>query len=111
MEGKELELFTKEDFGTPKTYFRKVGCCILIDNIDRRDFMANYNINYRMVVQKTFKEVNVFDEKSGVSKPMSQDQRARPISINEYLNLAQLLKNNGSYLYNKKLGKCIPKKP
>lgn len=109
MEGKELELFTKEDFGTPKAYFRKVGCCILIDNIDRRDFMANYKTNYRMVVQKMFKEVKVFDEKSGVSRPVAQDQYARPISINEYLNLAQLLKNHGSYLYNKKLGKCIPK--
>ncbi len=107
MEAKQLELFTENDFDPQKTYFRKTSHWVLIDNLDRSNFDATRRIHYRMVVDTLGKKT--YNETSAESAPMSGDRSAKVLTVSEYFMLASLIKENGIYLYNKKLGKSICK--
>lgn len=107
MEAKQLELFTENDFYPQKTYFRRSDGWIIIDNLDRSNFDATRKIHYQLIVDT--KDGKTYDEKSTESTPINRDMRAKAITVTEYLMLASLIKENGIYLYNKKLGKPILK--
>ena len=109
MEGKQLEIFTEHDFEHSKTYFRKTnsGTWVLISRIDRSDFNATRHIPYKMVVN--LYDNGVYDEKDEESRPLSTDAKGEKITASDYIRLGMALKQNGKYIYNKKLGKAIPK--
>lgn len=107
METKQLELFTENDFNPQKTYFRKTKHWVLIDNLDRSNFDATRRIHYKMVVDINGKKT--YNEQSTESTPLNEDRMAKVLTVSEYFMLASLIKENGIYLYNKKLGKPILK--
>lgn len=107
MKAKQMELFTENDFEPPKTYFRKTNHWVLIDNLDRSNFDTTRSIHYRMVVDTIGKKT--YNETSTESTPLNDDRRAKVLTVSEYFMLASLIKENGIYLYNKKLGKSIRK--
>ena len=106
---KQLEIFAEHDFEHSKTYFRKTngGTWVLISHIDRSDFNATRRIPYKMVVN--LYDNGVYDEKHAESRPMSSDADGEKITASDYIRLSMVLKQNGKYTYNKKLGKAIPK--
>lgn len=107
METKQLELFSENDFEPQKVYLRKIKHWVIIDNLDRSNFGATRNRRYKMVVDTI--GGFVYDENSYETTPMREDKDARTLNISEYFMLAKMLKENGKYLYNKKLGKTILK--
>jgi hypothetical protein len=106
MKAKQLESFSENDFEIQKTYFRKVDHWIIIDNINRDNFTATRNIHYKMIVNMAVRIP--YNDKNEETKPLMGDINAKKISIEEYFKLSDILKN-GTYSYNKKLGKCILK--
>jgi hypothetical protein len=107
MEAKQLELFTENDFDHKKTYFRRTNEWVIIDNLDRSNFDATRRIHYKMVVDTSGKKT--YNEQSTLSTPLNEDRMAKVLTVSEYFMLASLIKENGIYLYNKKLGKTICK--
>ncbi len=107
MEIKQLELFSENDFEPQKVYLWKIKHWVIIDNLDRSNFEATRNKHYKMIIDTI--GGFVYDENSIQTTPMRGDKDARTLNISEYFMLAKMLKENGKYLYNKKLGKTILK--
>lgn len=108
-----MEIFSENDFEPKKTYFLKKAQWFFIDDVKRttsEDFMrsSSNREQYKMVANLFTKAIYA---SNGVeTNVLIGDSSATSITIWDYFALANLLKHNGKYIYNKKLCKCIPKK-
>lgn len=105
MKNEELELFL--ELKISKTYIRRLDNWVFIDDIKRENFEMYRSHNYRMVIN--LKSSRCFDSNSVESQTCKVDKDAKPITVDDYFKVAQIIRNNGLFLYNKKLGKTINK--
>lgn len=108
-----MEIFSEKDFEPKKTYFLKKLNWFFIDDVKRttsEDFMrsASNREKYKMVANLVSNDICASDKSE--TTVLVGDRTAETITVWDYLKLAYFLKYNGKYIYNKKLGKCIPKK-
>jgi hypothetical protein len=106
MEAIQLELFKEMDFEKKHTYIKKKDIWYLFDwkrNRETCTLNGNYNMTFCCVTKKSFPRDAL------ESKVLFSDSDAKIITLEEYLELAQLLKNYGLYKYNKKLGEAVLK--
>lgn len=108
MKAKQLELFKETDFEEKHTYIKTYEDWYLFDNIrNRTDFEVRQDNKYIMVCST---KTNYVCEKDKMECSVcSSDNRAKLIGMHEYFKLATFLKCRGNVIYNKKLGKTVPK--
>ena len=106
MNAKQLELFTESDFEQQKTYFRTLNGWFIVDKINK--FGLGRLSHYQMAIEKI--SGLIYNEKSTQTTPLSYDQNAKKISVSDYFELSYLIRKDGEYVFNKKLGKLISKK-
>ena len=78
----------------------------IFDDVENRnDFSSkqHYKLTYSIADKKSFCETDV------ETIVCDDDSEANNIDMCDYILLAQLLKFNGKYIFNKKIGKAIPK--
>ena len=109
MEGKQLELFSDMDFEPKKLHIRKKNLWFLIDDFERKptDYVRKKDNNYKMVIGFIGKDISIHTKGDSECNVLPRD--SKKVTVAEYFILAQTLKNNGSFLYNKKLGKAVLK--
>jgi hypothetical protein len=113
MKEKQMKIFSENDFEPKKTYFLKKSNWFFIDDVKRttsEDFVrsSSNREQYNMVANLFTKDIYASNRTE--TNVLIGDYYATSITIWDYFALANLLKHNGKYIYNKKLGKCIPKK-
>ena len=113
MKEKQMKIFSENDFEPKKTYFLKNSNWFFVDDVKRttsEDFMrsSSNREQYKMVANLTTKDI--YASNGAETNVLIGDRTAETITVWDYLKLAYFLKYNGKYIYNKKLGKCIPKK-
>ena len=106
MNAKQLELFTDSDFEQQKTYFRTLNGWFIVDKINK--FGLGRLSHYQMAIERV--GGLIYNEKSDQTTPFYHDQNAKRISVSDYFELSYLIRKNGEYVFNKKLGKLISKK-
>ena len=111
MEGKELELFSDMDFEPKKLHIRKKNLWFLIDDFERKptDYVRKENNSYKMAIGFLGKDISIHTKGDSECHVLPTDRDSKKVTVAEYFILAQTLKNNGSFLYNKKLGKAVLK--
>ena len=118
MEGKQLELFSDMDFEPKKLHIRKKSlldsiqhCWFLIDDFERKptDYVYKENNSYKMAIGLIGKDIYIHTKGDSECNVLPMDRDSKKVTVAEYFILAQTLKNNGSFLYNKKLGKVVLK--
>ena len=102
MKNEELELFPELKIG--KTYIRRLDNWVFIDDIKRENFEMRRSHNYRMVINLNSSEC--FDSNSVESQTCNGDEDAKPITVDDYFNIAQIIRNKG-YIFNKKTCKLM----
>jgi hypothetical protein len=94
-----------------KLYIRQYNHWVFFDCIQRTnlsDFMVGKDNRYGMTFNKISNKS--YPQDSVESCVLSSDRNSTELtSIKDYLDLAQKIKYNGLYLYNKKLGKAVLK--
>lgn len=108
MEVKQLELFKDTDFEKKHTYIKRNGNWYLFDNIKNRTDFGNRTDN-RYMMTCSIKTNNICAQNEAESKVCYIDKEAKVIDMHDYLKLAVFLRCRGNIIYNKKLGKTIPK--
>lgn len=111
MEGKQLELFSDMDFEPKKLHIRKKNFWFLIDDFERKptDYVRKKNNSYKMAIGFIGKNICIHTKGDSECNVLPMDRDSKKVTVAEYLILAQTLKNSGSFLYNKKLGKVVLK--
>ena len=96
----------------PKLYIRKLNSWLLFDNTPRetaKDFESKRGKDYGMVYD-TIRNKS-YEQGSSETNILPTDIEATLVTtIDEYFKIANTIKNNGLYLYNKKLGKAVLKR-
>jgi len=105
MKMKQLELFDKEPMPIK---IIKVENWFLIDNNSQRNYQESYkkSLHYPLVVNANG---SVYPSDSSETRILAQDGNGEKINMFEYLTVGQIIKHNGFVLYNKRLGKTVPK--